>query len=57
MLRLPASKVEKFGWEYYFNANLKVSLNNFAKYQNSMGELLPIPLRDTTLILSSKSTV
>lgn len=57
MLRLPASKLEKFDSENNFNSNLKVSLNNFAKYQTSMGELLPIPLTDTTLILSSKSTV
>ena len=57
MLRLPASKLEKFDSENNFNSNLKVSLNNFAKYQTSMVELPPIPLTDTTLILSSKSTI
>ena len=57
MLRLPASKLEKLTRENDFNTNLKVSLNNFAKYQTSVGELLPIPLTDRTLILSSKSTI
>ena len=54
MLCLSASKLEKFDFDNDFNSNLKVSLNSLAKYQTSMGELLPIPLTDTTMILSSK---